>query len=81
MIDPQGEQLGVMRLDDAMEQAQGFGLDLVEVAPNARPPVCKIMDYGKYKYELSKKSQKSRAASKGISGFGSSKLMLGGISP
>ena len=62
MIDPQGEQLGVMRLDDAMEQAEGFGLDLVEVAPNARPPVCKIMDYGKYKYQQSKRNSKSKGA-------------------
>ena len=62
VIDPDGEQLGVMRLEDALDSAQGFGLDLVEVAPNARPPVCKIMDYGKYKYEMSKKAQKSKSA-------------------
>ena len=56
VIDPDGEQLGVMTPDDGREKAAEFGLDLVEVAPKAKPPVCKIMDYGKFKYQLSKKS-------------------------
>lgn len=65
MIDPNGEQLGVMSPDEGREHAKEFGLDLVEVAPNARPPVCKIMDYGKYKYEQSKKkSGSSKSSSK-----------------
>ena len=60
MIDPEGEQLGIMTVDDALEQAERFGLDLVEVAPNARPPVCRIMDYGKYKYQQKKRSSDAR---------------------
>lgn len=61
-----GEQMGVMRLQDALRKAQELGLDLVEVAPNAQPPVCRIVDFGKFKYELSKhdKEKKSNAASK-----------------
>ena len=55
VISPDGEQIGVMTSDEAREQAKEFGLDLVEVAPDARPPVCRIMDYGKFRYELSKK--------------------------
>ena len=49
-----GEQLGVLKLSDAIRHAQGLGLDLVEVAPTAVPPVCRIVDYGKFKYEASK---------------------------
>ncbi|MEC9442376.1 MAG: translation initiation factor IF-3 [Myxococcota bacterium] len=60
VIDPDGEQLGIMTVDDALEQAERFGLDLVEVAPNARPPVCRIMDYGKYKYQQKKRSSDAR---------------------
>ena len=60
VIDPEGEQLGIMTVDDALEQAERFGLDLVEVAPNARPPVCRIMDYGKYKYQQKKRSSDAR---------------------
>jgi translation initiation factor IF-3 len=61
-----GEQMGVMRLQDALRKAQEMGLDLVEVAPNAQPPVCRIVDFGKFKYELSKhdKEKKHNAASK-----------------
>ena len=65
-MDVDGEQLGVMTPFDAIVKAQERGLDLVEVAPNANPPVCRIMDYGKYKYELKKKAavskQKAHAA-------------------
>ena len=60
VIDPEGEQLGIMSVYDAMEKAEGFDLDLVEVAPNARPPVCRIMDYGKYKYQQKKRFSDSR---------------------
>lgn len=49
-----------MATQDALRQAQDLGLDLVEVAPNSRPPVCKIMDYGKYKYQQQKKQQEAR---------------------
>ena len=61
MVDEDGSQLGVMTPWDAMQKAQERGLDLVEVASNANPPVCRIMDYGKYKYELKKKQAASKA--------------------
>lgn len=61
VIDPDGEQVGVMPPEEAREKAEEFGLDLVEVAPKARPPVCRIMDYGKYQYEQSKKKSASRS--------------------
>ncbi|WP_423797553.1 translation initiation factor IF-3, partial [Mycolicibacterium mageritense] len=64
LIGPGGEQVGIVRIEDALRVAADADLDLVEVAPNARPPVCKIMDYGKYKYELSQKIRKNRQASK-----------------
>ncbi len=60
LIDEHGEQRGVVETPDAMRMAQAAGLDLVEVVPDSRPPVCKIMDYGKHKYELSKKEAKAR---------------------
>ena len=60
MIDPEGNQLGVVSIEEAMKAAAGFGLDLVEVSPNAAPPVCKIMDYGRYKYEQTKKKQEAK---------------------
>ena len=49
VIDDEGEQLGIMSPEDALREAEERGLDLVEVAPNARPPVCRILDFGKYK--------------------------------
>ena len=55
VISAEGTQLGVMPTSQALEEARKAGLDLVEVAPNERPPVCRIMDYGKYKYERKKK--------------------------
>jgi translation initiation factor IF-3 len=59
------EQLGVMKLSDALRRAQSSGLDLVEVAPNANPPVCRIVDYGKYRYALAKQDKdKKQAAGK-----------------
>jgi len=60
VIGDDGEQLGVMTPEDAIVRAEEVGLDLVEVAPGSRPPVCRIMDYGRYKYEQKKKSSKSR---------------------
>jgi translation initiation factor IF-3 len=58
-----GEQLGVMKLSDALRKAQGLDLDLVEIAPTANPPVCKIVDFGKYRYDIAKqeKDRKSSA--------------------
>lgn len=60
VISPEGEQLGILTPFDALARAREFGLDLVEVAPGVDPPVCKIMDYGKYRYEESKKEHKSK---------------------
>ncbi|NIS61195.1 MAG: translation initiation factor IF-3, partial [Proteobacteria bacterium] len=60
VIDPDGKQLGIMSLDDALNTAINMDLDLVEVATKSDPPVCRIMDYGKFKYQQSKKSQESR---------------------
>lgn len=60
VIDPEGNQLGVLFIAEAIEKARAFGLDLVEVSPDAKPPVCKIMDYGKYKYELGKKEKQAK---------------------
>ncbi|MBN1903939.1 MAG: translation initiation factor IF-3 [Deltaproteobacteria bacterium] len=64
LISGDGTQLGVMATRDAMDVALKEGLDLVEVAPNADPPVCRIMDYGKFKYEASKKEQEARKKTK-----------------
>src|SRR5437868_8933534 len=58
-----GEQLGVMKLSDALRKAQGLGLDLVEIAPTANPPVCKIIDFGKFRYDISKHTKDKKPAS------------------
>jgi translation initiation factor IF-3 len=60
LIDEDGQQVGIVPTRDAMEMARSRGLDLVEVAPNAIPPVCRIMDYGKFRYEQSRKERESR---------------------
>jgi translation initiation factor IF-3 len=60
VVTDDGEQLGVLPTRDALAKAKELGLDLVEVAPTSRPPVCRIMDYGRYKYELSKKTKQAR---------------------
>lgn len=60
LIGPEGEQVGVVRTDDARKVAYEADLDLVEVAPKAKPPVVKIMDYGKYKYEQGQKAREAR---------------------
>jgi len=57
LIGPDNEQVGVVETSDALRMAQEHGLDLVEISPDTRPPVCKIMDYGKFKYEQSKKDK------------------------
>ncbi|HSR54369.1 MAG TPA: translation initiation factor IF-3 [Acidobacteriota bacterium] len=59
-IDSDGTQLGIMHPKDAYKIAQDKGLDLVEVAPNAKPPVCRILDYGKYMYQQSKRAQEAK---------------------
>jgi len=60
VIDPDGNQIGIIPTRQALESAVEFGLDLVEVSPNANPPVCKIMDYGRYRYEQTKKKQEAK---------------------
>ena len=64
MISSEGKQLGIMPVEEALNVAFEEGLDLVEVASNADPPVCRIMDYGKYKYQTSKKVQEARKKGK-----------------
>ena len=60
LIDENGQMIGVVPLTEALQRAQAVGLDLVEVSPNAAPPVCKILDYGKFKYEAQKKASAAR---------------------
>ncbi len=60
VIDPEGKQLGVLQTPEALRMADELGLDLVEISPTSRPPVCKIMDFGKFKYEQSKKARESK---------------------
>jgi translation initiation factor IF-3 len=60
VINDEGEQLGILPLDEALRVAREASLDLVEVAPEADPPVCRVMDFGRYKYQQSKKSAESR---------------------
>jgi translation initiation factor IF-3 len=60
VIAPDGEQLGILDVQDALKRAEEVGLDLVEVAPNSDPPVCRIMDYGKFRFEESKKEHERR---------------------
>jgi len=65
LIDENNQQVGQITTSEALRRAREAGLDLVEVAPNARPPVCKIIDYGKWRYLQQKKEDKSRASSRG----------------
>jgi translation initiation factor IF-3 len=60
VISPDGSQLGILPIEQALQTAYGLNMDLVEVAPEARPPVCRIMDYGKYRYEQSKKAREAK---------------------
>lgn len=66
MVSPEGEQIGITPLNEALEEALSLDLDLVEVAENANPPVCRIMDYGKYKYEAAQRAKDSRKKSTNI---------------
>jgi translation initiation factor IF-3 len=65
LIDDKENQVGIISTNEALKMAQEAGLDLVEVAPTAKPPVCRIMDYGKWRYQQQKKEDKSRASNKG----------------
>ena len=56
--------MGIVPIDEAMKKAEEFGLDLVELQPNAEPPVCKILDYGKYKYQAQKRASEARKKQK-----------------
>jgi translation initiation factor IF-3 len=60
LIGADGEQVGIMDTDAAMERAEDIGLDLVEIQPNAEPPVCRLMDFGKFQYQLKQKRKDSR---------------------
>ncbi len=64
LITHDGDNIGTVSINEALERAQEVGLDLIEVAPNAKPPVCKIIDYGKYKYELQKKASQAKKKQK-----------------
>ncbi|WP_419843132.1 translation initiation factor IF-3 [Candidatus Poriferisodalis sp.] len=63
LVSPDGEQIGITSVPEALQIARNLDLDLVEVAPNAAPPVCRIMDYGKYKYEAAQRAKESRRKS------------------
>ena len=67
VVDQNGEMLGVLELEDALRKAKYASLDLVEVSPNAEPPVCKILDFGKFKYENQKKNHDARKKQKIVS--------------
>jgi len=66
LVDSEGNMKGVVKIDEALKLAEEEGLDLVEVSPNAEPPVCKILDYGKYKYEQQKKANEARKKQKTV---------------
>ena len=66
LVDENGEQVGVVTTADALRRAQDVGLDLLEVSPNADPPVCKILDYGRFRYEAQKKKNEARKKQKTI---------------
>lgn len=60
LIDAEGNQIGIVPPDEGLKMAEKEGLDLVEISPDAKPPVCKVMDYGKYRYEIAKKEKDSK---------------------
>lgn len=66
LVDAEGEMRGVVSISDALKLAEESGLDLVELSPNAEPPVCKILDYGKHKYEQQKKANEARKKQKTV---------------
>lgn len=62
LIDEEGTQIGIVTIEEALRKAEDANLDLVEIAPNANPPVCKVIDYGKYRYQITKKEKESKKA-------------------
>ena len=66
LIGSNGEQIGIMSAREAMKLAEEAELDLVKIAPNAKPPVCKIIDYGKYRYELARKEKEAKKKQKTV---------------
>jgi translation initiation factor IF-3 len=64
LIDPEGNMIGVVPVKQGLAMAEQYGLDLVEISPTAEPPVCKVLDYGKYKYETQKKASEARKKQK-----------------
>ena len=66
VVGEDGEMLGVMSIEDALEKADALALDLVEISPNSDPPVCKILDYGKFKYQAQKKATEARKKQKTV---------------
>lgn len=66
LIDAEGKQVGVVSIDEALSAAKAAGLDLVEVSPNVDPPVCKILDYGRFKYQAQKKANEARKKQKTV---------------
>ncbi len=66
MIDQDGEQLGIMSVREALEKAEEAGLDLVKIAPKAKPPVCKIVDYGKFRYEQTRREKEAKKKQKTV---------------
>lgn len=66
LIAEDGEQIGVLKLEEALARAEGVDMDLVEIVPTAKPPVCRIMDYGKFKFEQSKKAHQAKKKQKQI---------------
>ena len=66
LIGSDGEQLGIMSSREALKKAEEAELDLIKIAPKAQPPVCKIMDYGKYRYELQKKEKEAKKKQKSV---------------
>ncbi|MEK6734298.1 MAG: translation initiation factor IF-3 [Pseudomonadota bacterium] len=67
LVNENGEMQGIFKTTDALHEAQKMGLDLVEISPNAEPPVCKIMDFGRYKYQAKKKNQDAKKKQKVVS--------------
>ena len=67
LIDSDGSQLDIVDIDYAMKKAEERGMDLVKIAPQAKPPVCKIMDYGKYRFEMAKREKEARKNQKTVS--------------
>ena len=66
LISSEGEQLGIVSINEARDKAEEAGLDLVLIAPTAKPPVCKIIDYGKFRYELARKDKEAKKKQKTI---------------